>query len=447
MSRTLLFISLGSLASLLFGSRLSYFIFTFNGRYFPEPFVLIICLVLFVFRPRLCRPLVSAFARTALFVLPSLVLTFLSVTPLDTIYQYLRNFLFLGVPFAVLLSDKTPLFSRARVSPRGVLLVLSSFSFSSILFGILSIYVAPKGLETVLTFYGGLRSLQPDLAPVVLFSSLLLLSNRTSKPWFTWFLALCCSSLSVLIFFFSLNRATLIPGVLVLLYPLVVRSIGNSRAGFAFSISKSFSSLLGLIFFVFLFALLSRPLLELLSYYSQSFAYTDSLGQSFSKLSLLEQQVDRFTASTGESSVPYRLTLLFLPFANPHFFVFPRPFDPFSITSELSALSSSIVGVQDSGFLTLFSFFGLFLLLPVLVFAAYRCIRISQRLLLLDSAISMLPILLLSSLLLALYSNDTLIRVSFGAFGGSSVVLLILFLESLASPVQQNLRPSSTARG
>jgi hypothetical protein len=370
--------------AVLVGSRLSYFIFRFGERYAPEPFLMLGVLLLATeFRVHIIVLFRPTFVWLILLIYLVIVCCLSSPYTLTAFFEGYANFrsivICISVPIAMSQIIRFSPFGP-RIALQGMFIMIAAFSVFSILLGISSIFLGHSFLADTLTSYGGLRSIQPFIAPYNLFIALtavsLLRFDIPSRIYIIY--SILSASAALLLFFVGLYRVSLLPIFYITIITIILISFSHKHRFLThrFIFSLIFLAFLGAVFFLFLPSL-QASILSMLSV--QTFEHSHFLKGFLSKDEIFLGFFDR--ASTQSPIYGIRFFSMLIPFLYPLSFIFPSGLsnsyiDNYISSSVVEGAQSPFVGVLDSGILYLAASMGLPLFILFLLFLGRRYIRL-----------------------------------------------------------------------
>lgn len=424
---------LGSLVTgvafgLVIGSRLAYKYILINGRYFPEPFIFLILFFLFYFFKPCRRKILKRLFKSFLIIsIPLLVGSILYGFNFELSYRFFRPF----VLVSVLLSFGMPIFSSALFTRKiNILFLLFAFSFgfSSIIFG----YVSTTEVfneELALSLFGGARSFQPDIAPLIMLLSLLRLRDQgfiMLRRLPAWFFVLINGILAFIMFSYSVNRSTIVAALSIFLIYITTGFIRITPN--RLFIKKPFLLLCSFLLSMWALENLSMIIDALSDLYlslTPDQVYTDSSGFKWSRLQFIQSQFLRFLEEGSNTRAGWWSTFL----SNIWIFILPHGFFVSQAAESISTQIGALFLPYDSAILLSALIFGIPILSWVLIQFCKSLWAINTRLsynhIYLYSqqfSIATIPMLFIYML-----SNDTLVSSFFGSFHLSILLLLLLF--------------------
>ena len=356
-------------ASFILGSRLSYFFVVLNGRYFPEPFLILFLIYLTIKNKILFKSFILIGVPWFIFITISFLLSESATINVFFAQNYANlraTFFGLIVPFAAFLS-----FRRATLDLRviqKILLFLNFFSIFSLLMGIYSINIPePEGIS-ILSSYGGLRSIQSFLAPSIFHISAMymevLIGKFNNRRIFLITIVSVIMCLSC--FYYGLSRIALMPIPFAIVSSLVVLINNNKIPVRIFTL---FRALIILIISSPLIVFLASQSISLMSNLSSNVTVdtTATLTGTWHKIDIIDSALARLTLNSGESSIRFYMILTII--LNPFLFLMPRSVE----ISQLDEIFLNIfnntfpyfdgyfLSLADSGLVYLICSFGLIL--------------------------------------------------------------------------------------
>ena len=416
--------------ALIFGSRLSYFIATFNGRYFPEPLLIIIALLVYLKFPVQRKPLIvnTSFALLVICIPLVFQLVYFDLS-IDLFYRYFRCFAVFSFAFSLILTFFNSI-SFTLKSKRDFAFNVLIFSYSSLVFGWISTLLSATTNE-VLVLFAGARTVQPDMAILTATVATLRLKDLSNykkcnlKPSFPLWLF---SLLPLLVFSYSANRSTLLITCIILILFFTINFVDYKKSIFYL---KNIFILLLLIPFVFLLVQLFsadafiNSLSEIYNNLVPDSVFRDSSGFKWSRLSILTEQLERF-GSTQESA---RANWYHLFLSNFYLFLLPSGYSLSASSQLLSESMGTFFAPYDSGLLMFLQIYGLIMGLPIIAWISILVYRYNKPFCLKSQKASFVAYFLS---FLYISSNDVLLSSFFGAIHLSvfySVIMLPLIVK------------------
>lgn len=341
------------LASFILGSRLSYFIILLNGRYFPEPFLILFLIYLTNKNKIFFKSLILISIVWFLFITISF---FTSESATINVffaqnYAILRPIFFgLIVPFAAFLSFRSATLDLRVILK--ILLFLKYFSIFSLLMGIYSLNIPePEGIS-ILSNYGGLRSIQSFLAPSIFYISATYMEvlkgkfNNRRIFLITIISVIMCLSC----FYYGLSRIALMPIPFAIFSSLVVLINNNKMPVHIFTL---FRALIILVVSSPLIVFLASQSISLMSNLSSNVTVdtTATLTGTWEKIDIIDSAFARLTPNSGESPIRFYMILTII--LNPFLFLMPRSVDILQLDEIFLNIFNNTFPFFDGYFLSL----------------------------------------------------------------------------------------------